>query len=300
MPLIIFWVLLLAVLATGGSLYGVNFFTNAWNAAGAGVRNALASRIFNVLTFVFALSLGIPVLGIFIGLVLAHLEEAGPEVAMWVIVSSLALPVGLLLVVVFGAGFLGEVSYYLSPLRSLEELQKGIRKKALGGIVALLTVGGLVAWLGVFATSIVLAVAAYSGLLLWAVSEYYYGGKTVWLRRLAVMVGLLPLLWTGAAAIPGSFWLALHLPNIRPIINFWEGPDNIALDAATKSEAKSVKNFCSRGLKTLAQQISSTGSIAVIGEKKRLRVSLEEACGRGDLNALAGLETQIWPPKTGP
>ncbi len=293
------WLVVIVIGIVGTSLSGVGFLRNTWNAAGTGARRVLASRIFMLLTLVFTLSIGIPIVGVGIGWYLADIEDVGREATMWVIIASLSLPLALLLVVGFMAEFFADVSYYLSPIRSLEELQRGIRRRALGGVVALMTVGGILFMLGIYASGIVLGVGAWCGLLLWVASEYYKS-KTLWFKKIAFAVGVIPILWAGMAAIPGSFWLAVHLPNIRPIINFWEGPDNIALDAGAKSQARQVRSFCSRGLKTLTKQISATGSIAVVGEKNRLRVSLEEACGRGDLDALANLEGQIWPPKSGP
>lgn len=289
---------ILAFILVGGGLFGANFLQNSWTVASDEVKRAIASRIFTILLIALGLAFLLPALGGVWGWMFSGYREVvgvpGVNLGRGVIFVSFLLSALILGAVALLARSIADVLHFLFPLRVFEEIRDGIWYTAVGGIMWLFLIGVWLAIIGVYASVEAIAFAVMVGVLYWALTEYY-GLPTRWVvpAGMATIVGV--ILWVGFSAIPGSFWLGLGLPNLRPTANFWGGVENVALDAAEKARWGNIRAFCSRGFTELETQMAGA-SMPELPAKKTLFVNLKEACGKGNEIVLATLEKKIWPP----
>jgi len=273
-------------LGLGSSFFGVSFAKNALTVAAGAAKKVVATKIFLGLCVAMTLAVALPLFGALIGLSLGNVRSA-----QTIILVSFMFSVAVFATIKLAAGFfigVVEVAYSRWPV---EEIGDGIKYFALGMIMWDLFIMVILLALGVHAYSEGIIALLLGGLLYWSASEYY-GIPTFWMPKLTMGLAYVLMGWFVVGSIPGTFWLGVGLPNLRPVINFWSTFESGDLDADERTRQRFVKSACSKLTASVREGYAMSGSFAEGKGTNQVLHEIERACSKGDLNKLEALEAR--------
>lgn len=271
----------------GGIAFGRNFYRMIWQfltvEVPSGWSYVSANRHFQIFQKGVYCAIGLPLAGAILTLIMARI--ASPAAAQIIILVTLVTAVLTQLAILIFANVFAEILIFLAPATEdqktrLTNIRSAISGYVWLGIAAELIVVVILVLLGVYASGLVLILAALAAIG-YNVTAKAYGIPITWAPRFMMNAHLIVMI--GAGLVIVAFIVPYTRPYMVSLINpakiFHSGVvDTSGFDKAEDTARRQMKILCDGNIVLLEQQIKQQMEVGEVVKKKQELAELKKIC----------------------